>query len=410
MNFQQIISPSLSPNTEANDVREALRVLMRPSSWQQGRAIGEVEEWFRDYLNTSTAVSLDSGRSALLAILQSFGIGRGDEVITQAFTCVAVPNSIRWAGATPIYADIDDSFNVDPADASRKITKRTKAIIVQHTFGTPATMDEILALAAKHKLLIIEDCAHSLGATYKGKKVGTLGDAAFFSFGRDKAVSSVWGGVATLNIKYQISNIKYKLEKFQEHLPYPSRAWIGQQLVHPVAFAGILPTYNLLIGKVVLELLKRTECISMPVCPQEKRGEKPSWMPRRYPNALAQLLVGQLTKLERYIQIRRRTARAYHQALRSKSRVTLPDIDMQSSYLRLPILAGDRDCLQQKAKRSGVLLGNWYHHVIDPIGVDLGKLGYASGSCPRAEDAAARTVNLPTLINKKEAERVISLF
>ncbi len=408
MHFQKIISPSLSPNTEANDVREALHVLMRPSSWQQGSAIGEVEEWFRVYLNTSTAVSFESGRSALLAILHAFGIGRGDEVITQAFTCVAVPNSIRWAGAVPVYADIDDLFNVDPKDVSKKITKRTKAIIVQHTFGIPASMDEIHGLAAKHNLFIIEDCAHSLGATYKGKKVVTLGDAAFFSFGRDKVVSSVWGGMATISQKSKVKS--QKLRAFQEHLPYPSRIWIGQQVVHPVAFAGILPTYHLIIGKVVLEMLKRTKCISVPVYPQEKRGEKPSWMPRRYPNALAQLLLKQLTKLERYTQMRRRTARIYHQALRSKRTVTLPDLDMQSSYLRFPILAGDRDCLLQIAKRSGVLLGNWYHHVIDPIGVDLGKIGYTAGSCPRAEDAAARIINLPTLISKRQAERVISLF
>ena len=120
-------------------------------------------------------------------------IGEGDEVLVQAFTCVAVPNSVLWAQATPVYADIDATLNIDPIDVEKKITNRTKAIIVQHTFGIPADMDALVALAKKHNILLIEDCAHSLGATYKGKKVGTFGDAAFFSFGRDKVVSSVFG-------------------------------------------------------------------------------------------------------------------------------------------------------------------------------------------------------------------------
>lgn len=401
-----VISPSLSPNTEADDVQEAIRVLLHPASWQQGTAIYEVERWLMKHLGASSTVSFDSGRSAILAILQAFGIGAGDEVLTQAFTCVAVPNSIRWTGATPVYVDIDGSFNIDPKDLDKKITNRTKAMIVQHTFGVPAQMDAIQSVVKKYGFIVIEDCAHSLGGKYKGHRVGTLGDASFFSFGRDKVISSVWGGVAALNINYQKSNIKNKLEHFHGKLSFPSHYWIAQQLLHPVAFAAVLPTYNMVVGKVLLETLKRIKLLSAPVYEEEKRGDRPSFMPRRYPNALAQLLVKQLAKLERYNDQRRRVASYYHEALVSRNDLMIPRLDREAVYLRFPILVENPAAVMKQAKRQGILLGNWYHHIIDPNGVDLRAQGYRLGSCPRAEEAAAHIVNLPTLITQEEARRV----
>ncbi len=200
--FRKPITISLSPNTEADDVFLAVKTIIQPLLWKTGKATSDAEQWFRNYFSVEQAVSFNSGRSALLAILKAFGIGEGDEVLVQAFTCVAVPNSVLWAGAKPVFVDIDATLNMDPKDAEKKITKNTKALIVQHTFGVPAQMDKIIALAKKHHLILIEDCAHALGATYKGKKVGTFGDAAFFSFGRDKVVSSVFGGMAIINAKF----------------------------------------------------------------------------------------------------------------------------------------------------------------------------------------------------------------
>ena len=397
----QVISSSLSPNTEREDVLEALRVLCNPASWQKGSAIDEVEKWFN-------GVSFDSGRSALFALLQTFDIRQGDEVLMQAFTCVAVPNSIHLAGGLPVYVDIDDTFNIDPKDLEKKITKRSKAIIVQHTFGVPARMDAILAIAKKHKLIVIEDCAHSLGATYlpagkagKGKKIGTLGDAAFFSFGRDKVISSVWGGMATISQKFPRSGIQLrgtkvksqKLREFQENLPYPSRAWIAQQLFHPIAFSVILPTYNMVIGKIMLEAFKRMRLLSIP--------NPPSFYPKRYPNALATLLLKQLAKLEKYNETRRDIASYYRKELKKGT------LDNGAIYLRFPVLVDNPVGVMRQAKKQGILLGNWYYNVIDPKGVDLKVVGYIRGSCPNAETAAEHIINLPTLITKQDAREVI---
>lgn len=395
--MSRIISASLSPNTEFDDVWLALRLLFTPWMWKRGSAIGKVETWFREYVHAGTAVTFNSGRSAQLAILKAFNIGQGSEVIIQAFTCVAVPNSIRWVGAKPIFADIDDSYNIDPIDLERKITPRTKAVIVQHTFGIPADMQAILPITRKHKLLLIEDCAHSLGATYKNKRIGTFGDAAFFSFGRDKVLSSVFGGLASIKDSHTVACEKLKI--YHKKLNSPSFFWIFQQLFHPVAFSIILPLYRLGVGKAMLVILQRLRLLSFPVYPEEKVGRQPDDFPAKYPNALAVLLLTQLKKLERYNSRRRQTVRLY---------VGKDQVEQGAIYLRYPMHVDNPDIVFERAKKMGILLGNWYHNVIDPSGVGMEIIKYTKGSCPNAEETAKHIINLPTMISEKEARRVIA--
>jgi perosamine synthetase len=384
--MSRIISASLSPDTEGDDVWLALRLLCAPWVWQRGAASGKVETWFRKYLKTPCAVSFNSGRSALLAILKAFDIGKGSEVIIQAFTCVAVPNSIRWAGATPIYADIDEFYNMNPEDFANNITKKTKAVIVQHTFGIPAKIDEIISIAKKHNIIVIEDFAHTMSLPMKG-------DAAFFSFGRDKVLSSVFGGLAILhsNFKFQISNLK----AYHKKLETPSGGWIFRQLMHPVAFSIILPLYTSGIGKLLLVMLQKIKLLSFPVYHVEKFGGQPDDFPATYPNALALLLLNQLKKLDRFTRERREISRLY---------------GSDRAYMRFPKLVDNPERVLAQAKKQGILLGNWYHNVIDPSGVDLGRLGYRKGSCPRAEEAAEHIINLPTRISPREARRVLEVL
>jgi len=359
-----MISCSLSPNTEADDVWLALRILFSPWIWKRGRAVHKVEKRFG-------GVSFNSGRSALLAIFKAFDIGKDDEVIIQAFTCVAVPNSVRWSGAKPIYADIDETFNINPSDVVNKITPQTRAIIVQHTFGIPADIDAILTIAKKRNIKVIEDFAHTMSLPMKG-------DAAFFSFGRDKVLSSVFGGVA----------IGPNLKLYQKRLEYPSMFWIFQQLFHPVAFSVIMPLYELGLGKILLVLLQKLHLLSFPVYPEEKQGGQPSVFPAKYPNALAILLLKQLKKLDRFTTQRREICRMY---------------GVDKPYLRFPKLVDDPEKIIAKAKKQGILLGNWYHHVVDPVAV-----GYKTGSCPKAEEAAKRIINLPTRISTRDAKQVLN--
>lgn len=369
--FKKVISCALSPNTESDDVLVAVKMLCMPWKWKHGRERIAVKKYFME-----EAVFFNSGRSAFLALLHAFGIGRGGEVIVQAFTCVAVPNSVLWSGATPIFADIDDSYNLDPKDVERKITQKTKVIVVQHTFGIPAQIDALAAIAKKHNLLLIEDFAHTMN-------IKMSGDAAFYSFGRDKVVSSVWGGAAVISSKYKV--LSSKLKQYQEKLAMPGYFWIFQQLLHPIAFSIILLLYDVYIGKIFLVLLQKLHLLSVPVYPEERLGRKPNDFPAKYPNALAALLVNQLNKLDRYTRQRKEVSKVYGR---------------EFPYLRFPLRVENPTQEIANAKEHGILLGNWYHNVIDP------ESPYKPVDCPKADLAAKHIINLPTRISVKDAKHV----
>ena len=403
-----IISSSLSPNTESDDVALALRVLFSPHTWLEGTAQKTVEDWFEKKYPGAIVVTFNSGRSSLFALLDAFDIGNGHEVIVQAFTCVAVPNAVLWMGATPVYADIDDTYNMDIVDLEKKITEKTKAIIVQHTFGIPANIEAIIALSHKHNLVVIEDCAHCLGSSYKGKQLGSFGDAAFFSFGRDKVVSSVWGGAGIISAKWKVQS--GKLKRLHDALSYPSKFWIVQQLLHPIAFSVILPLYQIGMGKLLLVCLQKLKLLSYPVYPEEKRGQQPTQFPKKYPNALAELLIGQLNKLERYQKQRHDALLVYMKRLKSNKKINELIAAHTLGLLRFPLIVENSAEMRVHARDKGILLGNWYHHVIDPAGVDLIRVGYKRGWCPKAEYAAAQTINLPTRISSEQVGKVIHVL
>ena len=406
--FRRVISASLSPNTEVDDVAVAWWRLFSPLSWKNGRDIGAVEAWFQNYFDAPRAVSFDSGRSALLALLASFGIHKGDEVIVQAFTCVAVPNAVIWSGAKPVFADIDASLNIDPLQLPKLLSSKTKAIIVQHTLGIAASMDKILAFAKKHKLLVIEDCAHSLGVLHNGKKIGTFGDAAFFSFGRDKVLSSVWGGMAIIHDQEDHKDAMENLAQYQSRLAQPAATWIAQQLLHPILFSTIIPLYNSGIGKFLLVLLQKLHMLSFPVQPLELRGVQPM-SAKRYPNALATLLMHQLPKLIKYSNNRAEIVSYYSSALKNKG-FTFAKHEGNVNLLRFPLLVKNPDLYKKRAKSHGILLGNWYSNVIDPASCDMNRIGYNMGSCPNAEHTALNILNLPTRITLADARRIVDVL
>lgn len=392
--FKPPIAISLSPNTQEDDVWETLKVLLQPWCWKEGRACKIVEEWFNKYFGVDKVYLFNSARSALYTLLKALEIGDDDEVLVQAFTCVAVADPVIWAGAKPIFVDIDESLNINPGALEKHISDRTKAIIVQHTFGIPAQIEKIKKITQKYNLVLIEDCAHALGASYQGKKLGSFGDFAFFSFGRDKIISSVFGGGLMINGRCKMQNAK--LKEIYEKLHYPSYFWILQQLLHPIAFAMILTLYDIVIGKLLLFTLQKLHLLSKPVYREEYYGDKPNIFPAKYPNALANLLSVQLEKLEVYNQSRICKAKFYFDRLKTYKNIKLPVYYDGAIYLRFNILLDSAAQLLDLTKRHNILLGNWYRKVVDPKGVDYKKIGYKIGSCPNAEKAAKLSVNLPT--------------
>jgi dTDP-4-amino-4,6-dideoxygalactose transaminase len=141
------------------------------------------------------AVAVNSGTSALLTALSGLGVGPGDEVIVPGYTFIASMSSIIYARAIPILAEVDHSLNLDPNDTRKKITPRTKAILVVHMLGNPARMDELKAIADEHGLILLEDCAQAFGASYKGRMLGSIGHAGIYSFNIFKTITAGDGGM-----------------------------------------------------------------------------------------------------------------------------------------------------------------------------------------------------------------------
>ena len=164
-------------------IEKAVLEQMSSGMYIGGAAVEHFEKKFAEYIGAKHAIALNSGTDALIIALKAFGIGEGDEVITTPFTFFATAETIAMVGAVPVFVDVDEeTYKVDPAKIEQKITDRTKAILPVHIFGQPADMGAIRAIAEKHGLIIIEDACQAVGAMIGDRKVGTLGDAACFSF------------------------------------------------------------------------------------------------------------------------------------------------------------------------------------------------------------------------------------
>ena len=377
-------------------------------SWKKGSSVQQAETLFSTYIGGAPVITYDSGRTALQQALLALGVGEGDEVLVQAFTCVVVINAIRWTGATPVYVDIEKhTLNIDPTDARKKVTSNTKALIVQHTFGLPADIDALLSLAKEYDIRTIEDCAHSLGARYKGKLTGTFADIGMYSFGGEKNISCVRGGALIAKDE----DIRSSLQNAHSRLPTMKRFTIFQHLFHVILFPLGKKWYHVGIGKVLLKVAKELHLTNKIITTKEKQGIQAGLQSSKLPNALAALLVSQIATIDDFNTHRRRIAHIYMNALKESS-IALQDEEKGRVYLRFPIFVNDQSHVMKHAKNSGVLLGNWYTTVIAPGDCSMVHTGYASGACPNAEEQARHVVNLPTNIHisEEDAQTIVQLI
>lgn len=191
--------PIAKPLIDNEEIEEVIKVL-KSGFIAQGPKVAFFEEVFGEYIGTKHAAATSSGTTALHLALLAAGIGSGDEVITTPFTFIATTNSVLYVGAKPVFADIDPgTYNLDPGKIEDVITDKTKAMIPVHLYGQPADMDAICKIARDHDIKVIEDAAQAHGARFKGKNVGSFGDAACFSFYPTKNMTTSEGGMITTN-------------------------------------------------------------------------------------------------------------------------------------------------------------------------------------------------------------------
>ncbi len=190
------VIPVCQPTLEGNERKYVMECM--DTNWisSRGKFVDEFEEGFSHYCGVRFGITTNSGTTALHLALATMGLEEGAEVIIPSFTMISTANAISYLGAKPIPVDVDpDSWNIDPDKIEAKITDKTRAIIPIHTYGHPADMDRLQAIADKHGLDIVEDAAEAHGAEYKGKRVGSFGKMASFSFYANKIITTGEGGM-----------------------------------------------------------------------------------------------------------------------------------------------------------------------------------------------------------------------
>lgn len=221
-----------------DEVRAAIDAVLPTGKYTMGPFLEAFEGEFARYCGTEYSVGISNGTEALHLALAACGIGRGDEVITVANTYVATAFAISYVGAKPVFVDIDPaSYNMDVALVERAITPRTKAVIAVHLYGQPVDMDPLREIAQKNHLWVIEDAAHSHGATYKGHKTGSLGDIGCFSFYPSKNLGAYGdGGAVTLGNDELYDRIK-TLRYMGQHVKHTHEVIGFQQRLDPLQAA-----------------------------------------------------------------------------------------------------------------------------------------------------------------------------
>lgn len=359
----------------SEDLDRVTKEVLSSAAYIMGKNITEFEKEFAEYIGVKHAISVGNGTDALVIALKSLGIGAGDEVITSTFTYFASAECISAVGATPVFVDVEkDTFNIDPSKIEEKITDKTKAIIPVHIFGQSADMDPINEIAKKYNLKVIEDACQAVGGKYKGKMIGTLGDAACFSFFPTKNLSCAGDGGMIVTNDDDIATI---VKALRTH----GSGETGQK------------AYNLLNN--ITEEVQSS-----------KDGDDTVYNPLKYYNYLigfnsrldaiqGAILRVKLPHLDSWNAGRRKVAEVYNRDLKN-SEVVIPIVREENEHIyhQYVLQSEDREAILNKLKEKGVATGVYY-----PVPLHLQKvyadLGYKEGDMPVAEYLSHRTFAIP---------------
>jgi len=239
--------PIAQPDIGKDEINAVTQTMK--SGWvTQGKKVEEFEKSLAQYCGAKHAVAVNNGTAALHIALTALNIKEGDEVITTPLSCVATTNPILYLKAKPTFVDVDPStLNIDPQLIEKKITNKTKAILPVHLFGHPVDLDPLIEIAEKQNLYVVEDAAESLGAKYKGKRIGSFGDISCFSFYADKHITTIEGGMALTN-DTKLAEKMRMLRNFGMHK--------HRKFIHPfLGYNYKMPDINASIGLVQLQKL-----------------------------------------------------------------------------------------------------------------------------------------------------------
>ncbi|MEL7447568.1 MAG: DegT/DnrJ/EryC1/StrS family aminotransferase [Pseudomonadota bacterium] len=381
--------PMGSMTLDLDDVAIARECLDRPEMVDDAWT-ARFEARFADVVQTGEAVAFRAGRVALSAILDALDIGPADEVIVPGYTCVVVPNAVLYRGATPVYCDIElETYGADLESIRQSLSDRTRAIVVQHLYGLVCRdYEAILSLAAEHGIAVIEDCAHSTGAKFRGVPVGLHGDAGFFSSEQTKVINTTCGGIAVS----RRPEILQRLRNFQNASPAPDQREVQSALQSVVwNYFRFRHPQRWWRGDVARLRYGRQPFVA--TGEDEMAGREPAGYRGTMSAAIARVGCNQLDKLQRYNERRRRNARHW-EAWCEEHGFAQPRVIAESEpvFLRYPVLvdAALKRSPANMYRRYGVWPGVWFKSHLHPSTREV-------SGCPTAATAVEQCVNLPCL-------------
>jgi dTDP-4-amino-4,6-dideoxygalactose transaminase len=388
---------------------------MQPWRWNDKNAIFEAKKYILEYLKIKSAQIhlFFTGRFALYHLLKVLNFEKGSEILVPAFTCEAVVLPIIASGLKPVYIDIEkNTYSFDYNKLKSYVSKKTRALLIQHTFGLrPLYQSKIINLASKYNLTIIEDLSHGffhyqLPRVFLPQlKKGNLNYYLLLSFGRNKSISSVFGGaVVSFNKKTD-----QQLKKISARLPKLSYSTTIKLLLYkPIVFI-IKMTYSLYIGRMFHFLFSRLNFLIPEITNKEKRGVLDQSFNKQYPPILGLLLRRQLKKSQIINKKRKEAVNFYLKNLKLNLNSQALNFYLNQPLIRFPVIVKNRDKILKFFAKRGIYLGKWYDQPIAPKSLPLDKVGYQIGSCPNAEQICQQIINLPTNINLYQARKILKL-
>ena len=346
------------------------------------------------------------GRVGLTAILNALGVQDGDEIITQAFTCVAVPEGILAAGGKPVFADLrPGSVNLDPSDVAKKITPQTKAIIVQHTFGYAGPMHKISEIIDGRDIRIIEDCCHTFSTTIDNRNVGSIGDASFYSFEWGKPLPCGVGGAAFS----ADSAINESLSALQSILKQPNILRRMRLEMQYYAFAVLYRPKTYWMLKSIFKTASRAGAAEGNFSDLNIADASSDFGLQISPD-VARRIKKRMRDIPAISEHSSKVVAAYRSIQLSDGLVRVVDENLEGSVLvRYPLWAENKDQLLNEAKRRRIELADWYKTPIHPLSAnEQAVVNYMPGSCPVAEAACQKIVSFPTNrhVGVREMDRI----
>ena len=384
-------------------------IMQKKSTVSMSNSLREkYEGLFSESVNAVGARAFALGRQAMVILLKALDVKKGDKVGVCSYTCYSVAEAVKVCGALPVYLDVDEYLCIEPQEILRK-GKDLKVVILQHTFGIPGQLDELLAICEKMGVRVIEDCAHSLGCSWKGKPLGQFGEGAIYSSEWGKPYTTGQGGMLTVNSRQMLNRIDELIKEVA--LPPSMKSELileFERRVYPILGNSQFKKYVVY----ACNKLRNINFVRSSSQPQTEFCFYPGYI-RLMGELTAKAGLKQIKNWPKLMQLRRDNTKMIEQYLSKAGLALWPKPkEVDATLLRYPVTTSDKPKILKESRRK-LDIAAWYESPVHPLkGSDLSKVNYHAGSCQKVEDMIGQLAYLPTglTLNKRSLEAMLRII